>query len=123
EPPAFDFLHAPNNSDVQTATHIVGMITPRRKLGIYSNYQPGTLTISKSRQEGEYYDYATPNGALELDNTYATDPKAAAVRELLLNQLLPMELQAPLPLSLQPAQLASKELMVAFLKLLEGSGE
>jgi uncharacterized sulfatase len=122
-PPAYDFLHAPNKSGYQTATHIVGLITPHQKLGIYSNWQPGTLRINTAHQEGEYYDYATPNGVLELDNTYATDPKAAGLRDMLLNYYVPYELQATLPLSLQPAQLLSKELMVGFLALLEGSGE
>ncbi len=45
------------------------------------------------------------------------------MRDRLMSYLVPLELQAPLPLSLQPAQLASKELMVGFLKLLEASGE
>lgn len=122
-PPSFDFATAPDPITVlKSPFHILGLITPQSKLGIYSNFPPATVAASPVNQQYEYYDYSTPNGALELANTYATDANAAGLKTLLLNQLVPNELEAPLPASLRPAHTASQALFAAFLVKFAHSG-
>ena len=39
-------------------THVIGYRTKYSKLGVYSNWKPGTIEISPEGQEYEFYDYA-----------------------------------------------------------------
>ena len=59
--PALNYLQAP--------WHVSGMVTLEGKLGVYSNWQGSTVQIDTNGQEFEYYDYATEEGRLELENT------------------------------------------------------
>ena len=91
------------------------MVTLANKVAVYSNWIPDTVTISPiGLQQFEYYDYTTPSGAMEVDNTYATDPKGAATAQLLLTDLAPNEMRAPLPSSLRSAQDIAKAQLVAY---------
>jgi arylsulfatase A-like enzyme len=122
--PMFDFATAPDPvTHNQTPFHIIGMITEKNKLGVYSNWQPASAEVISASEQNEYYDYSTSGGALELSNTYATDPRAAEMKELLLNVLVPNELEAPLPRALQAVHATAQAVFLAFLALYENSGE
>lgn len=122
--PIFDYATAPDPVTLnQSPFHIVGMITAANKLGIYSNWLPATVKVTPNNEQYEYYDYSTVEGALEVSNTYSTDANASAMKMRLLNDLVPNELQAPLPGALQALHAASQVAFVAFLALLENSGE
>lgn len=105
-PDTFNFNRAPLN--------VLGLRTDDTKLGVYTKWAPLTSMIVPSSIELEFYDYSTKDGRLELDNTAATDPRAKAMEANLLNNLLPNELQQPLPGDLGVAQQASKAVHLAY---------
>ncbi|MGF6905430.1 sulfatase-like hydrolase/transferase [Paraburkholderia sp. GAS348] len=120
----FDFATAPDPvTNNQTPSHIVGMITEKSKLGVYSNWQPKSVDVVSASQQSEYYNYSTPHGKLELNNTYSIEPIAAEMKELLFNELVPNELEAPLPNALQAVHATAQAAFLAFLALSENSGE
>lgn len=110
--PALNFLSAP--------WHITGLITPRGKLGVYSNWRTPLMQIEREGQELEYYDYATAAGRLEVDNTYRSKTAQKANR-LLQTKLIPGELRAPLPARLRPFALATRALNATFYTLAQNS--
>jgi arylsulfatase A-like enzyme len=90
-------------------THVLGLRTEDTKLGAYSKWFPITSRIISRSVELEFYDYSTSQGRLELANTAAGGSRAAAGYETLIRELIPEELQAPLPRGgLRAAQEASK---------------
>lgn len=112
--PLLNFNRAP--------THILGVTDGLTKLGLYSYWLPRTTQRIDEGEELEFYDYATPGGRAELDNT-PQDPRATALRNLLVNELVPGEIQRPLPLSLRPAQDANRLVYLEFVDLLDGLEE
>jgi uncharacterized sulfatase len=107
-------------------THILGLRTEDTKLGVYSKWIPLTSNIIPSSKELEFYDYSTTNGQLELDNlehTHPGDPRIHSMAQYLLDNLVPNELQEPLPGALRVVQDASKLAHLAYRQLiaLEGS--
>jgi uncharacterized sulfatase len=107
-------------------THILGLRTEDTKLGVYSKWIPLTSNIIPSSKELEFYDYSTTNGQLELDNlehTHPGDPRIHGMAQYLLDNLVPNELQEPLPGALRVVQDASKLAHLAYRQLiaLEGS--
>lgn len=113
-----DFATAPAANGVRTACHVLGLITPKNKLSVYSNWTPGTVDIANDGlQEGEFYDYETtdPN-KLEMNNTYGSSSKVAALKTWLLNDLVPNEMRAALPTALRPAQDAAKAELINYYK-------
>lgn len=113
-----DFVTAPNSAKNQTPAHILGLIKQNDKLGLCSNWTPGTVNIvNDGRQDGEYYDRSTPTGRLELDNQYSTPGsavKVAAMKNQLLNDLVPNEMRAALPASLKTPQDQSKQQIIDY---------
>ncbi|MEI7566052.1 MAG: sulfatase-like hydrolase/transferase [Burkholderiaceae bacterium] len=113
-----DFVTAPNDVKNQTAGHILGLIAENSKLGIYSNWTPGTVDIANDgRQEGEFYDFITSDTRLELDNFYSSPAYASRVafmKNQLINDLLPNEMRAPLPASLVSAQNSAKQQLIDY---------
>jgi len=95
-------------------TNILGLRTEDTKLGVYTKWVPLTSRIIPSSIELEFYDYSTKDGILELDNTADTDPRAKAMEANLLNNLLPNELQQPLPGALGIVQQGAKVAHLAF---------
>jgi len=83
--------------------HIAGLRTQSAKLATYSTWTPRTGQIEPGTVELEFYDYATPQGAAELANN-PDDPRAQQMLDILLNDLIPNELRAPLPPGLAAAQ-------------------
>ncbi len=98
--------------------HIIGVVTKAGKLGVYSFWNPNTpttITLLAQGQEIEYYDYLRGDRA-ELAN----DPHCPIAKEtydLLVNKILPDELQAPLPPAYQQAQQDSLEGYWQYFKL------
>ena len=106
--PALNYLQAP--------WHVSGMVTLEGKLGVYSNWQGSTVQIDTNGQEFEYYDYATEEGRLELENT-ASSATAIEARRIMSEQLTPGELRAPLPGAYRTAADVSRFLLEDFLAL------
>jgi uncharacterized sulfatase len=122
--PIFDYATAPDPvTQNKSPFHIIGMITAANKLGIYSNWLPGSVEVTPDNEQYEYYDYATSGGVLEVSNTYSGNPTAASMKTQLLTDLVPNELEAPLPGALQALHVSSQITFLGFLALLENSGE
>ena len=102
----FDFVKAPDYQQNQTPFHIVSMVTKIGKVAVYSNWDVNTANISTggAPQEFEFYDYSTPNGQLELSNTYDSSATGQLMARTLLNNFVPNEMRAPLPSSMSAAQ-------------------
>lgn len=98
--------------------HLVGLRTESFKLGVYAHWRPGTSRIDRSSIETEFYDYATERGRAELDST-PDDPRARRALRLLLDRLVPRELRAPLPPTLQVPQAIAKGRYLALEALLQ----
>ena len=105
---AHDEVTTPKANFLSAPWHITGVITEKGKLGVYSNWDQNATTLIKTGQELEYYDYSTPLGVMEINNT-ATSNEAKKQYTLLMNDLIPNELQRPLPLRFRPAQALAKE--------------
>lgn len=119
----YDFVTPPDpTTHLQTPFHIVGVVTDRAKLAIYSNFQPGTLTPITQGQLFEFYDYATERGRLELDNTYATDPEAKRLQNVLVNIWIPNEMRAKLPARYEPVQSQAELAFTDFLDAVADNG-
>lgn len=110
--PSMNFLSAP--------WHITGLITPKGKLGLYSNWRTPLMQIEKAGQELEYYDYSTPGGKLEIENT-SNSAAARKANKVLQTQLIPNELRALLPARLRKPALAARAINATFYTLLENS--
>ena len=100
QPDYFNFNKAP--------THVLGLRYDDTKLGLYAKWVPLTSDIIGVSKELEFYDYSTTRGKLELDNTASTDPRARDMAQQLLNNIIPNELQQPLPGILRLEQEKSK---------------
>ena len=105
-PKLYNFNNSPS--------HIIGLRTPRAKLGLYANWVRGTADIAfDGTTELEYYDYSTPGGRAETENR-KHDPAAARLYRALLKDVLPNELRAPLPSAYARAQTIAKRLYIAY---------
>lgn len=118
----FDFATVPTADGQRTPVHIMGVITPQYKLGVYSRWPAGTVLPSPNGQQYEYYDYSTTGGQQETANTYSTSPAAKLIKDNLLNVLVPTVLEAPLPLTYRTTQDKAKLGLVAFNLLNQSSG-
>jgi arylsulfatase A-like enzyme len=102
-------------------THVLGVRTEDTKLGFYDDWFPGTskiIPVPDVERDLEFYDLSTPEGALEIDNTAASDPRAKDEYEKLINYIIPNELQEPLPGVLGIAQAASKAGHLAYREII-----
>ena len=70
----------------------------------------------------EFYDYASEGGKAELDSTPG-DPRALALRNLLVGELLPNEIEKPLPPGLRAVQEDNRLVYLQFVDLLDGLQE
>jgi len=79
--------------------HVIAVRTPTAKLGFYADWVKNTTNINfNGKLEFEFYDYSTPGGRAETDNTY--NPNNPAVQKLykqLVDDIIPHQLRAPLP--------------------------
>jgi hypothetical protein len=102
--------------------HVLGMITPTGKLGVYSYWKPGTTEMAADGHQLEFYDYTAPNGRLELNNQ-PNAPGAQSMYSQLINQYLASEIQAPMPTSLGPVARQSRQNYLSFVSLVEALTE
>ena len=100
----------------QAPTHILGVVTDLGKFATYSHWWPSTDTVRRISMETELYDYTTAAGRAETQNLSRSLVNTLAAN-VLLDQLLPNELRAPLPEELRAAQLKAKEWYLAYEKL------
>jgi uncharacterized sulfatase len=94
-------------------THIVGLVRGTEKLGIYNHWAPGTTVPVAAGRTLEFYDHATTGGAAELDNR-PDDPRAQELLQLWENEILPGEVELPIPASLRQAQEATRQAYLEF---------
>ncbi len=99
-------------------THVLGLRAESTKLGVYEKWLPLTSQIIPSSIQLEYYDYTTTGGALEVNNIANSDPRAYDASQVLLNEIVPSELQQPLPPPLRGQQLKSKAAHLAYRALI-----
>jgi arylsulfatase A-like enzyme len=111
-------LHATDEDVTEFATepyaagaprHVVALRTRHGKLALYSNWAggegSGLPAVEPAGQEFELYDYSTPAGRAELENTAgANSALEAELWTILEETAIPHELRAPLPASLHAAQ-------------------
>jgi uncharacterized sulfatase len=103
-----------------SASHIIGVRTEAGKLGTYSYWAPSTTTISGSSVL-EYYDYGTEQGRLELDNQ-SSSRAAHGLYQQLMKDILPNELQAPLPGKFVAAQDTAQSRYLEYISLINSGG-
>ncbi len=89
-------------------THVLGLRSESTKLGAYQKWVPPTSHILPASVQLEYYDYATSLGQLEIENIAKHDPRAEDAYQVLINEIVPNELQAILPAPLTREQQKSK---------------
>jgi arylsulfatase A-like enzyme len=106
-------LHATDEDVTEFATqtyaaeaprHVVALRTRHGKLGVYSNWAPGSVEALATGQEVELYDYSSPLGRAELSNAIGASALEAELWSALEETAIPLELHAPLPTHLQAAQ-------------------
>ena len=85
--------------------HVNAVRTRQGKYAVYSNWADGTNTVESADQETELYDYTNWRGVVELDNI-AAQPGAlnTQLSGLLNDQIIPNELNEPVPAYLKAAQ-------------------
>ena len=93
-------------------THIYVLRTQEYKVAAYARWRGNGSSIDRSSLEYEFYDYSTERGRLELDNTFASDPRAKPAAVELLTRRLPNQLAQRLP---QPYQLQSDAAKLRYL--------
>jgi arylsulfatase A-like enzyme len=101
--------------------HIIGLITDNAKLGVYAEWLKGTTTIDTSSIQLEFYDYNTPGGLAELDNT-PDDPRVKGMLQRLLNDIIPNELQVPLPSIYGAAQTVARAKYLVYETVVDSLG-
>jgi arylsulfatase A-like enzyme len=111
-----DFANAPDIYGNQTPFHVLGMVNASGKVGIYSNWLPGSSDILTVGQEFEYYaeSYTIEGNHSETNNTYGSVLAGSVMAQDLLKNYLPNEMRAPLPASLASAQANAKEQLLAY---------
>jgi arylsulfatase A-like enzyme len=115
-PNVYNFNHAP--------THVLGFRTDEYKFGISAPWFPATSDIVVNQGQLEFYDYSTTRGQMELDNDF-TDPRAQQTLTALVNNIIPNELQQPLPgslldpTSLRAQQVDSKVAHLVYRRIIE----
>jgi hypothetical protein len=97
-------------------THILGVVTGVGKFATYSHWWPSTNIVRRMSVQTELYDYLTPGGRAETESL-SRSPIIALATNVLLDRLMPDELRAPLPESLQAAQIKAREWYLAYEKL------
>jgi hypothetical protein len=101
-----NYLHAP--------AHVVGYVDRGGRLGMYSHWGSGEAAPEAAGAELEYYDYATREGRLELRNEPG---RAGALADRLRHELIPGELQRPLPEAYRAPQQAALAAYWKYVKL------
>ena len=110
---------APNIYNFNNApTHVLGYRTDEYKFGISAPWKTATSDIVVDSGQLEFYDYSTKRGQMELDNKPG-DPRAQQTLDSLVNDIIPNDLQQPLPPSLRTQQLESKAAHLVYRAIVE----
>jgi uncharacterized sulfatase len=100
----------------QSPIHILGVQVQSGKLVTYTNWDPETGELQHIGLETELYDYDSFEGREEMRNLSLVPGSDALLQpalNLLFDQIIPGELQAPLPGALQAVQeLAKKQYLI-----------
>jgi arylsulfatase A-like enzyme len=84
--------------------HVVGLMTPNAKYGVYSDWRPRSIEPLAQNSDHELYDYSTPAGRLELDNVAGHSHLEPGLQRTLASALA-SELHESLPIRLRKAQI------------------
>ena len=92
------------------------MVNASGKVGVYSNWLPGTANILTTGQEFEYYaeNYTVEGNHFEIKNAYGSLSAGPLMAQVLLKNYVPNETRAPLPASLAATQANAKEQLLAY---------
>ena len=115
-----DEVIIPDENFLSAPWHITGLVTPKGKLGLYSFWDNATGRLIPEGQEIEYYDYSTPGGRAEVENT-STSAQAARANKILQEQLIPHELRRPLPARYKPFAAGTHAATITFYGLVKNS--
>jgi len=85
--------------------HVVGLLTPNAKYGVYSHWRPNTIDPLATGQDLELYDYSTTAGRLEIANVAGHSELEPELGKTLASAIKD-ELHAQLPEALRTAQQA-----------------
>jgi arylsulfatase A-like enzyme len=90
----------------QAAAHHINSVRTRQgKYAIYSNWASDTDNVETTNQEFELYDYSTWDGVMEVDNLAGQGSQLESqLSDLLNHEVIPNELNQPLPAYLREAQ-------------------
>jgi uncharacterized sulfatase len=102
--------------------YILALRTERAKLGVYADWRAGTAVIDPDTVELEFYDYATEDGRLELDNQ-PDHPQARRMLRDLFTRYVPQEMEQPLPGALRAVSELAKRQFIAYVAALDALGE
>jgi len=102
--------------------YILALRTERAKLGVYADWRAGTAVINPDTVELEFYDYATEEGRLELDNQ-PDHPQARRMLRDLFTRYVPQEMEQPLPGALRAVSELAKRQFIAYVAALDALGE
>ena len=106
-----------NSYDADIPLHAISYRTSTAKLGLYSFWDEDTVEIAPDGHELEFYDYSTPEGAIELKSTPSSE-LATDYYNKLIHEAIPNELRQPLPSSLTGYRREAIDAYVAYLKSL-----
>ncbi len=96
---------APVDAGQDPPRHVAAIRTPTAKFATYSYWTTGTIDVEAGGQETELYNYSTPGGVYEIDNTSGESDLQSGLSELLASAMAD-EVRAPLPAALVAAQQA-----------------
>ena len=108
-----NYLHAPE--------HVIAVISATGKFGAYGRWAEDTDKLQPETLEFEFYDYTQPDGMQEMSSD-PTAEGARALRRVLFEELIPDELNAPLPGEYQDAQAKALAAYWKYVKLANISG-
>lgn len=99
--------------------HVYAMRTQDYKVVVYARWKGYTARIDPTSFEYEFYDYGTERGRLELDNTYATDPRAAKAAQELIKRRIPGQLAERLPNVYQAQSDAAQARYLTYIRVID----
>ena len=109
-----NYLHA--------AQHVVGLVTADGKLGVYCRWNPDTTElITQFGEQVEYFDYTNDHARLEIYST-PDSPNAHQALKFLFDEVVPNELEAPMPTALEAARATARKHLLEYMAVVDVSG-
>ncbi len=111
-----------NLNYLHVGQHVVGLLIANGKLGVYCRWRPGTTElITQVGEQVEYFDYTNDPVRLEIHSTPDT-PKAHQALKFLFDEVVPNELEAPMPKALEAARATARTHLLEYMALADLSG-